>query len=672
MRKYTLLCIAAICCLFIACNKTRRTIPPERMKTDSLVERYKDSVFAYPDRMKSLFQNTEKELSDSMSIYKLRLYEALCDYNAGRKQEAESKAREVLGFCERTPGSEALAAAYYNQQAVIMQFGNQPDSAILYFQKAYDLLSGTNERKDLSNICINIADMYHITGNYPLSVSNYRRALFLADSLHIPENRFAIYTGLAQNYTDLWNFRTANHYFDLAEQYLAKGSDRERYFFYNSKGNSLYTQKRYEEALPCFLKAAELAAHFTNTYDAIIVDINLGEIYTLLGKPGQAHHYLDRAEAFLLKNPDANRQQLFYLNSLQANLALTENNMRKAGELLQKPYDKELIYKPYQLLHFRRLMAWYARRGNYKQAWHYRDIVEAYDDSLRNLRNVNNISEIDYRYSQDTTLLQRNVTIATNEVQLLRQRTVIICTIALLAICILFAVLIITRQRRKNEQRYNKQRMTVAELRLENVRNRISPHYLFNVLNSLMPAFKQYPNLKRPLRLLVDVLRGNLLSSDRVAVELGEELDLVKNYIALRKETNAGTPDIDWKIGEDVSLYTLIPSMIIQIPIENSLKYAFTGFRPDEKKYLGVHISSQVKGLSIHIEDNGCGYHPGEHKESKGGTGTGLKVLFRTIELLNLKNKEKAVFSICNIPPEEGQKGTKTEIFIPFHYQFKF
>lgn len=675
MKNYTLLYIVLCGLSLMAASCSLRSTNSgmeERERVDSLIALYRDSIFTEPDAMKARFAEVQEGLTDSISYYKLLLFEGLCDYYAGRKDNAEETRKRVLGFCHSHAGCEALEAACYNQRAVIMQFGNQPDSAVFYLQKAYGLLERSDERSDMSDLCINLADMYRLIGNYPLSVTNYRRALFLADSLHIPKNYFAIYTGLAQNYTDLWNFSAANHYFRLAESRLAKGSERERYFFYNSKGNSLYTQKRYKEALPCFLEAKKLAQRFAEPYDEIIVEINLGEIYTLLHESDSAHCYLKQAEAFLAKDPDANRQQLFYLNSLKASLALEEGHLEEASHLLMKPYDKRLIYKPYQLLHFKRLMAYYARCGNFKKAYHYRDIVEAYDDSLRNLRNVNNINEIDERYRQDTTLLQRDVTIARNEAQLLHQKVIIAGTTATLVAFVLVAVLVIWYLRKKNEQRYARQRMKVAELRLENVRNRISPHYLFNVLNSLMPAFRQYPGLKRPLRLLVDVLRGNLLASDRVAVALGEELELVKNYIALRRETNPGTPDIDWQIDRNVPFKTLVPSMIIQIPVENTLKYAFVGFGPEYEKRLSVRIQALSNGLSIQIEDNGCGYHPGIQKETKGGTGTGLKVLFQTLDLLNLKNREKASFTISNIASSTGKHGTLTEIFIPEHYQFKF
>ena len=293
-----------------------------------------------------------------------------------------------------------------------------------------------------------------------------------------------------------------------------------------------------------------------------------------------------------------------------------------------------------------------------------------YDDSIRNVRSINSINEIDYRYNQDTTLLKRDILISNNQIKLSQQHNIIILVLALLIISVLLAILIFIHIRRKNEQRYNRQMALATQLRMENIRNRISPHYMFNVLNTVMPTFKQYSELAHPLQLLIQVLRGNLLASEKMAVELQEEIELVKNYIALRKETNPNTIHIEWEITEQVPLQTLIPSMSIQIPVENALKYAFED-NDEQTNTLSIHISKEDRNLSISIRDNGSGYDPGKHSNSKRSTGNGLKVLFRTIELLNSKNTEKIIFDIRNIGiSDPSQHGTLVTITIPFNYQF--
>ena len=238
-------------------------------------------------------------------------------------------------------------------------------------------------------------------------------------------------------------------------------------------------------------------------------------------------------------------------------------------------------------------------------------------------------------------MLKRDILISNNQIELSQQHNIIILVLALLIISVLLATLIFIHIRRKNEQRYNRQIALATQLRMENIRNRISPHYMFNVLNTVMPTFKQYSELAHPLQLLIQVLRGNLLASEKMAVELQEEIELVKNYIALRKETNPNTIHIEWEIAEQVPLQTLIPSMSIQIPVENALKYAFED-NDEQTNTLSIHISKKDRNLSIYIRDNGSGYDPGKHSNSKRSTGNGLKVLFRTIELLNSKILRKS------------------------------
>ena len=267
-------------------------------------------------------------------------------------------------------------------------------------------------------------------------------------------------------------------------------------------------------------------------------------------------------------------------------------------------------------------------------------------------------------------MLKRDILISNNQIKLSQQHNIIILVLALLIISVLLAILIFIHIRRKNEQRYNRQMALATQLSMENIRNRISPHYMFNVLNTVMPTFKQYSELAYPLQLLIQVLRGNLLASEKMAVELQEEIELVKNYIALRKETNPNTIHIEWEITEQVPLQTLIPSMSIQIPVENALKYAFED-NDEQTNTLSIHISKEDRNLSISIRDNGSGYDPGKHSNSKRSTGNGLKVLFRTIELLNSKNTEKIIFDIRNIGiSDPSQHGTLVTITIPFNYQF--
>lgn len=294
-------------------------------------------------------------------------------------------------------------------------------------------------------------------------------------------------------------------------------------------------------------------------------------------------------------------------------------------------------------------------------------MVEKYNDSIRNERHMNSIAEIDYRYRQDTTLLKRDILIAGKNVQLSEQHTTIVFIVALLLIVVLGAVLVFVYVRRKNERIYARQLALVTRLRMDNVKNRISPHFTLNVLNAIMPAMRQYEELSHKMQLFVKVLRSNLLASDKMAMTLAEEMEVVKDFVSLREQTNPVTPHVSWHVDETVDTGILVPTMCIQIPVENALKYAFDGMEGCGE--ITVSIDGRDRGALVSIRDNGCGYNPGAHSNSERGTGNGLKMLYRTVEMLNARNTVKMRFDIRNLS-DAGERGTLVTIYIPYSYQF--
>ena len=166
---------------------------------------------------------------------------------------------------------------------------------------------------------------------------------------------------------------------------------------------------------------------------------------------------------------------------------------------------------------------------------------------------------------------------------------------------------------------------------------------------------------------LVKYLRRSLELTEQLSVSLQDELDFVRTYIELERG----------RVGEDfVATVTvedgldatriMIPSMIVQIPVENAIKHGLAG--KDGKKELSVYVSRETNGIRMTITDNGRGYLPQVASATR-GTGTGLKVLYQTIQLLNTKNKsDKIRFDITN--RSDGQTGTEVSVYIPFRFSY--
>lgn len=125
----------------------------------------------------------------------------------------------------------------------------------------------------------------------------------------------------------------------LAEQNPEHRLEHEKYIFANSKGNCLYFEEKYAEALPYFQQAYQVVQNFSQPSLSALVEANLGEIFTLLGKTDSAHYYLDKSCSYYMNEPTANEEVVFYINSLQAALALQEDKLATANYYLSKPYN---------------------------------------------------------------------------------------------------------------------------------------------------------------------------------------------------------------------------------------------------------------------------------------------------------------------------------------------
>ena len=669
--------IMVLCCtglLFASCLQPDHLGKLHDNKAvDSLLRSHYDSIFTHPAEMELRFNKAQEKLSDSTAFYKLELFKGYCRYLQGDFDSAIITNQKVLNFALQHPDRATLEAICWNHRSLLLQNRNQRDSVIACLHHAYDALYRSDNRKELESVCINLADQYRQKGKLAEAVRYYRKALWVIDSLKSEQTRFSLYTGLAQVYADLHNFKLAHKYFNLAKENPEPRLAYENYFYHNSLGNCYYFEEHYDSALQCFRQAYKISNQFHQPFINALVEANLGEIFTLQKRYDSAHIYLDKSYNYFNSDPTTNAEAVFYLNSLKASLALREGKLSTAYDYLSRPYEPLKISPSYMYLHNKRFMEYYAQKEDYQKAYQYKTWVDTYDDSIRNVRSMNNIAEIDSRYRQDTLLIQRNLQIAQAKTQLSNQHILIVSVCAILIILVLLIILYSIYTRRKRDKEYIRQFALVTRLRMENVKNRLSPHYIYNVLNTIMPILKQYKDLSHIMQLFIQVLRDNLQVSNQIAVSLSDEINLVKNYIALRQATHPKTPAVTWEIGSDISLDKSIPSMCIQIPVENALKYAFLDWEEEATPRINITIQREREGILIQTKDNGRGYTPGKQETSERGTGNGLKILYRTAEVLNTKNMEKLEIKVMTkILSEATDHGTLISVYVPTNYQFKF
>jgi two-component system, LytTR family, sensor kinase len=192
------------------------------------------------------------------------------------------------------------------------------------------------------------------------------------------------------------------------------------------------------------------------------------------------------------------------------------------------------------------------------------------------------------------------------------------------------------------------QERLLLQARMEALQNQINPHFLFNTLNSVSSLVRFDPDRARELIIkLANILRRLLHSSDSF-VPLREELEFIDNYLDI--EVVRFGPDKLRVVKEldPASLDAMVPSMLLQPLVENSIKHGLSSKIDGGSIYLRSRFSGS--NLIIEVEDDGVGMGAAQFLERPsglGGTGIGmanvaerLKVLYADTARMTLDSRQ--------------------------------
>ncbi|MDD2953690.1 MAG: histidine kinase [Parabacteroides sp.] len=677
MTKYRI-CMACMAVLLslshflLSCGKPREKTCDSSgdLRIDSLEHRAMDSIYRNPRYAHSVLEEALSLSRDSDTYYDLlaaksQVYFANSVYDSGFVLH-----RSIIDYCHRVPMSakiHGLLGTLKNTEGNYYSFLDKTDSALLCYSEAYQEIRQSDRRHKIPDIYINMADIYARKGAYDQRAHYFRQALFVSDSSGIMDRMsFPIYFGLGETYMELRDFDLSDHFYRLAERELDARNLSEKFTFCNSRGNYYYYKKEYAKALPWFLRAREVVRPTRMDFYTNVCEINLGEIYLCLDQLDSARLYLEKG--FKYFHTYNNKTALYHLTTLRASLALKEGNSGRASQLLRSYTDTVGIDPKMVAIRNKNLQDYFAATGDFRRAYEYQTRNSVIENNIRSERTQMRVAEIDMRYSQDTTLLKREVIIkqqAGRMEYLEMSRWVWILLFVILSIVSGMAYYLMKRKRRAQWLSHIDQ---VTKLKMESIRNRVSPHFIFNVLNREISSEEKGSPRRTQLSGLVELLRSSLEITEKLSITLEEELRFVRTYLSLQAQALGPDFRLEWNLDPSLPQPAIyIPAMLIQIPVENAVKHGLRAIAGEKR--LSISVGREDKGISIRIEDNGPGYQPLSDMGRTNGTGTGLKVLYRTIQLLNMRNKEKITYSVREKKGEEGT-GTIVLFFIPSNYDY--
>jgi two-component sensor histidine kinase len=206
-------------------------------------------------------------------------------------------------------------------------------------------------------------------------------------------------------------------------------------------------------------------------------------------------------------------------------------------------------------------------------------------------------------------------------------------------------------------KRKEKARRERLENQLQLIRTQLNPHFVFNTMNAIQQLILSQKNQQASeyLSELGGLMRKVLSLTKNELISLYEEMELLGQYCkleALRK-------NFDWKISlpPELDLHnTLIPSMLLQPLVENSILHGFLPMQ--EKGQLDIMVETHQNQLYVRILDNGLGLAKAQKNESKGLQKSmainreRLRLLYQNLARLELK-------------PRSAQNGTEALVVLP-------
>ena len=558
-----------------------------------------------------------------------------------------------------------LESECFNMKGNIFARVGNMDSAEICFRKAYELRMRGTRIEVVPDILMNLADANNRLGKLDIGAAWYRRALLMCDSLHMASTKKPpIYYGLAQVYVTMRDFEQCDYYYNLAGESYDSMLPYEKYIYLNNRGTSYYYREDYQTAIKYFQKVIDLVEGYADmSFELNLGRLNLGDCYLQLNMVDLAVKYINECQLFFEEMGVSTA--LYYIDTQKIELALLQKDFQEARRLLSESVVPPGIDPDMVHIRNKYLQQFYEETGNYKRAYHYLQRNNQLDDSIRNERVRMRTADLTLRYQQDSTLMAHRVLLQEqkNEVLVLRQTQFVVFAVAVVSI--LTAVFLYLYSKKKRALLLARNHRTVSTLRLENIRNRLSPHFIFNVLNREMA--ERNVEEKQELSSLVKLMRRNLELAEQLCVTLAEELDFVKTYINLERRSLGPDFHSELKIEKDVQPEQIrIPSMMIQIPVENAVKHALR--EKEGERNLWVSVCRRGNGICIKITDNGGGYRPDSRNR---GTGTGMKVIMQTIQILNNKNKEAIDVSVHNVSLQSGEMGCEVTFWLPDNYDYR-
>jgi Histidine kinase len=516
---------------------------------------------------------------------------------------------------------EAIISKHYSITGLYFTRTNKLDSAAWAFLKAVEAGEKSDNKYALARSYGDVASTVSKTGDLIKSIEYDRKAVAIARTLNDKP-------GVQLLAAKLLNLATT--YLNLYDKTI---------------------NKTYLDSATAFAIEAKAVANNGGEIKIILESFHvLSRYHFILKNYKQSNAYSDSIVARNISGFTNYPMHLAYFT--KSDIAKEEKNYQLAASFADSSQKYAALFNPQsEIKSLEQVYKINRQLNNANRSLESFERMMMLKDSIFNLEKNKTITELEKKYNQ-----------AKNEktIKELSQQKLIYALVGLGGLLFVGLIAFYFRQ----QSLKHKQKVLETEQRLN--RARMNPHFFFNALTA-MQRFAMKENdgkaLATNLSKFSNIMRETLESTYKEYVTVKQEVEFLKEYMEIQKMRFPQMFTYSLMIdGEMEPTDVMIPSMIIQPFIENSIEHGFLGIN-----YIGeirVDFKQKDKTVTIEIQDNGKGLVT-PTKLNNEHISRASQIIKDRIYLLNIKLKTKADFSIDN--NKEGN-GVLVKIHLPVIY----
>ncbi len=368
---------------------------------------------------------------------------------------------------------------------------NQPDSALYYITKAYQICKNNQLDTLLESTYSGLAISYKLQGKYDTTLYFFKKSLKLAVQLKDSIGLSSSYNNLGVFYDDIGERAKALDYFIKSLEISQKRNDKaeialsfnniglihyknknykqaEKYYrmslsikeelgdvngsalLYNNLGILFYFEDKPQECINYFKKAAKIWKETGNVRQTAMVLSNIGELYYEIGIYQTAMNYFLESLQIYKKLGDVNNE-LYELNML-GQVYHEWGNDKKAISYYQQAYKKALQVKARDVVVdiCQNLSKIYQSQNKYQLSNKYLSLYTEYKDSILSIEKDKTMQELNTKY--ETQKKEQEIEILSNKDKLsqaeINKQKILNTSLIIGVFLILIVIVLFIRQNR--------------------------------------------------------------------------------------------------------------------------------------------------------------------------------------------------------------------------------